>query len=325
MGTGSSSKSTDTDVRNRLNSGDFQKVSPPSSPSLDTTPSLDIDSYLSHIETMTKADTTKDEMSSSGILVEKPGDESASPVTAAVTSPTATSAAMSASFAADLTTPPMSNRSKSRTKASSHSTSNAKDQPRRIIKATPPSKAAVGSDNGNDNDSESPAVHQPSTLASPIGANAASEMLEESIEKNDSKGKRLERVNNKQKSDRDKLLQEKRRRQTPGSDQKPKVQANPFSRFLSAFSVDAKSKNKRKESNADADSGDPNKRLKYGFNDSGGSSDNPEPGHAGSGVNDSDEEDAGTSPSSFSTWIAAASVATIAVLVFAIVRGSKKK
>jgi hypothetical protein len=224
----------------------------------------------------------------------------------------------------------------------------AAEQPRRIVKATPPSKVsdADGSGNGNGNgkdtnkDAESPAVHHhPPSLASPIGANAATEMLEESIEKNDSKNKRMERVTNKQKSDRDKLLQEKRRQNTgggsrSGSDNK-KVQANPFSRFLSAFSVDTNPTHKRKESN---DAGDPtNKRLKFGFPasaDSGaeGEHDPTDPSSSSSSITasskdgDGDKEDDDNTLSFFqSPWFAAASAATVAVLVFAIVRGSKKK
>lgn len=287
MGTGSSSKNiNEEDVRNRLNSGDFQKVSPPSSPSIEA---------------------KKDEMSYSGILVEKPEV----PMSPAAT----TTSTMSASFAADLKTPPVSNRSKNRTKSVA-TTSN--EQPRRIVKATPPSAKVVASmdDNRNDDESEDLGGHQAPALASPIGAKAASEMLEESIEKNDPKNKLLERVTNKQKNDREKLLQEKRRQQ-PGNDSKPKVEANPFSRFLSAFSVDANPTHKRKES-IDA-GGDPNnKRLKYGFNDASSNT------KSETSSSDETENEDDTGPN-FSSWIPAAAVATLAVLVFAIVRGSKKK
>lgn len=292
MGTGTSSKSNEEDVRNRLNSGDFQKVSPPSSPSIEA---------------------KKDEMSYSGILVEKPSDEADAEVPASP--PPSATAAMKASFAADLTTPPITNRSKNRTKSAVVASS--KDQPRRIVKATPPSsKVAFGiEDNRNDDESEM-TEHQAPSLASPIGVNAATEMLEESIEKNDSKTKRLERVTNKQKSDREKLLQEKRRQQ-PGIDSKPKVEANPFSRFLSAFSVNANPTHKRKES-IDGGGDDPNKRLKYGFTDVSSNTKSEAEG----GNETEDTESSAPMPSS---WIAAASVATVAVLVFAIVRGSKKK
>mmetsp|Transcript_19317 Transcript_19317/g.48087 ORF Transcript_19317/g.48087 Transcript_19317/m.48087 type:complete len:271 (+) Transcript_19317:313-1125(+) len=270
MGTGSSSKTNDQDdVRDRLNSGEFQKISPPSSPSIQT---------------------KIDEMSYSGILVEKPESP-------------ASAAAIGASFAADLTTPPVSNRSKGRSK---------KDQPRRIVKATPPpaSSQVVLDSNRNDNDVDSPAVHHHSeSLASPIGANAVTEMLEESIEKNASKNKLMERVSNKQKSDREKLLQEKRRRQQPSSD-KPKAEVNPFSRFLKAFSIDANPTHKRKES---MDAADPNKRMKFGFDNSNKSEFPASSGEA------EDSED--SMPLS---WIAAASVATIAILVIAIVRSKKK-
>ena len=272
MGTGSSSKTNDEDeVRDRLNSGEFQKISPPSSPSIQT---------------------KIDEMSYSGILVEKPE----TPASAAI-------GAIGASFAADLTTPPVSNRSKGRSK---------KDQPRRIVKATPPpaSSQVVSDSNRNDNDVDSPAVHHYSeSLASPIGANAVTEMLEESIEKNASKNKLMERVSNKQKSDREKLLQEKRRRQQPSD--KPKAEVNPFSRFLKAFSIDANPTHKRKESMDEA--ADPNKRMKFGF-DVSKKSETPA----------SDGGTEGTEDSMPFSWIAAASVATIAVLVIAIVRSKKK-
>jgi hypothetical protein len=306
MGTGTSSKTTEEDVRNRLNSGDFQKISPPSSPSIDAKK----DEY---------------EMSYSGILVEKPGSETP------VAPSDSTSAATSASFAADLSTPPISNKSKSRTNAKAAAAA-SKEHPRRIVKATPPpsSKVAADADDSRnekdkDNDAESPAVHHPPSLASPIGANAATEMLEESIEKNDSKNKRMERVTNKQKSDRERLLQEKRRRQQPGSDDKHQVQANPFSRFLSAFSVDTNPTHKRKESN---DAGDPNKRLKFGFPDSAAKADESiasgeqNPSTAGSSSEDGGED---ALPFFRSPWFAAVSVATVAVLVLAIVRGSKNK
>ena len=293
MGTGSSSKPDDEedDVRNRLNSGDFQKISPPSSPSIEA---------------------KKDEMSYSGILVEKPEVEVPTSPVAAATSATP----MSASFAADLRTPPISNRSKIKTKPAA----SAKEQPRRIVKATPPSSKVVVSldDNRNDNESEDLGEHHPPALASPIGANAANEMLEESIEKNDSKNKRMERVTNKQKSDREKLLQEKRRQQ-PRTDSKPKVEANPFSRFLTAFSVNTNPTHKRKE-NIDA-GGDPNKRLKYGFTDVSSTAKTESDGTNETSQTDDDEN---AVPMPFS-WIAAASVATVAVLVLAIVRGSKKK
>lgn len=296
MGTGTSSKTEDEeDVRNRLNSGDFQKISPPSSPSI-------IAKF--------------DEMSYSGILVEKPE------------TPAALSSSAGASFAADLTTPPISNRSKSRkstassTVSSTASSSFAKDQPRRIVKATPPRPSSevvesLESQKKKDDDVDSPA-HVLHAHASPIGVNAATELLEESIEKNASKKKSLERVTSKQKSDREKLLQEKRRRQQPIPNDDA-VQANPFSRFLKAFSVDANPTHKRKES---IDANDPNKRLKFGFLDT-----NPTSANHSSNENDNDEvEKSDNVPFYHSTpWIAAASVATVAILVMAIVRGGSKK
>lgn len=292
MGTGSSTTDED-DVRNRLNSGDFQKISPPTSPSIQS---------------------KIDEMSYSGILVEKPGAEI--PTNAA----SAASAAIGASFAADLTTPPVSNRSKGKSKTT-------KDQQRRIVKATPPtaSSSQVVFDNSNDKDVDSVAVHHHSpALASPLGANAVTEMLEESIEKNAPKNKLMERVSNKQKSDREKLLLEKRRSKKPSGD-KPQAQVNPFSRFLKAFSVDANPTHKRKES-MDAVAEDPNKRLKFGFDGSGGSiSDDDDDDKTQAATSSQAEESKENSPmSDYSSWITAASVATIAILVVAIVRGKKK-
>ena len=287
MGTGTSSKKEDEeDIRNRLNSGDFQKISPPSSPSI-----------------IAKVD----EMSYSGILVEKPE------------TPAAPAAMTGASFAADLTTPPISNRSKSR--KGTASSSFAKDQPRRIVKATPPPSSSEVVDSleikkNKDDDVVSPA-HALHALSSPIGANAATELLEESIEKNASKKKTLGRVTSKQKSDREKLLQEKRRRQQPIRNDDA-VQANPFSKFLKAFSVDANPTHKRKEN---IDANDPNKRLKFGFLDT-------HPTSANHNVDEDDDEAEKSDEIPFyhsAPWIAAASIATVAILVMAIVRGGSKK
>ena len=287
MGTGSSSKTeNEEDVRNRLNSGDFQKISPPSSPS------------------------KFDEMSYSGILVEKPATPSAAAATA-----TPTASAMSgASFAADLTTPPISNRSKGRKTATFSSSS---QQPRRIVKATPPpssSEVVSIAPRKDDDDNDAPA-HVLHAHASPIGANAAKGLLEESIEKNASKKKSLERTTNKQKSDREKLLQEKRRRKQPP---KNEIKANPFSRFLKAFSVDANPTHKRKESIDDTH--EDNKRLKFGFLG------DTNPVSASSNDEADDEPDnADEIPFYHSApWLAAVSVATVAILVMTMVRGKKK-
>ncbi len=295
MGTGTSSKTNDEeDVRNRLNSGDFQKISPPSSPFIQA---------------------KFDEMSYSGILVEKPETPAAA----------ASAPSMSgASFVADLTTPPISNRSKGRkTAAFSSSSSSLKDQPRRIVKATPPPRSSevveTTIQRKDDEDIDSPA-HLLHAHASPIGANAAKGLLEESMEKNSSKKKSLERTTNKQKSDREKLLQEKRRRQQPLSN---KIQANPFSRFLKAFSVDANPTHKRKESIDDTN--DPNKRLKFGFL---GDTTTTKPAASASGDNDDDDDEPDNKDEipfyHSAPWLAAVSVATVAILVMAMVRGKKK-
>lgn len=326
MGTGSSSKSSeqDNDVRDRLDSGDFQKVSPPSSPTFN-------------------AIMTVDEMSYSGILVENPDDSNSSEQQQQKGN-SAVPSSEGATFAADLTTPPSSNRSKSRNKTNNNHNNNTVDQqsqPRRIVKATPPSKAVATAAEDNEASEASASVHHTAApLSSPIGnnANAAKELLEESIEKNDPKTKTRERVTNRQKNDRERLFQEKRK-QKNGTNEKPKVEANPFSRFLSAFSVNANPKHKRKEqSSTDAE----NKRLKYGFQDTSGngnaapiaaadkdsesSSKTDEADTAPVVESSSTKEEEAAPPSLFSpSWIAAASVATVAILLFAIVKGSKKK
>lgn len=312
MGTGTSSRSTEqeNDVRDRIDSGEFQKVSPPSSPTFTSTANMKVD-----------------EMSYSGILVEKPDDSSIEKQSQKGN--IAVPSSEGATFAADLTTPPISNRSKSRIKNSTK-----QPQPRRIVKATPPSKTAVvaAEDTEASVASEDAVHHNAASLSSPIGnnANAANTLLEESIEKHDSKTKQRERASSRQKNDRERLFQEKRK-QKIGANDKPKVEANPFSRFLSAFSVDGNSKHKRKEqSSNDAE----NKRLKYGFQDTSGSG--PGKPSATSAAEDETEE-TDTAPivdisdakertaQPLSSWIVAASVATVTILAFAIVRGGKRK
>ncbi|VEU39639.1 unnamed protein product [Pseudo-nitzschia multistriata] len=330
MGTGSSAKSTEQDngVRDRIDSGEFQKVSPPGSPSFES-------------------NTKTDEMSYSGILVEKPDETGGKeqPPTAKTGVPSSEGAI----FAADLTSPPISNRSKGRTKTGGGAadSSRAQAQPRRIVKATPPPRVAPQAAQESGTGASSVSVHSGKSnhsnhnaapLSSPIGnnANAANELLEESIEKNDPKTKQRERHTSRQKNDRERLLKEKRSQRTAeanasgtGEKQKPRVEANPFSRFLSAFSVDANPKHKRKEqSTADAE----NKRLKYGFQDTsgthGGAASDDTPA-AAAAVEDSSsstrEEKEATLPSLLSSpWMAAAAAA-VALLVVAIAKGSRKK
>lgn len=330
MGTGSSSKSDeqDNDVRDRLDSGDFQKVSPPSSPTFNV--NINVNASMAKV----------DEMSYSGILVEKP-DDSSSEQQQEQEQQAGNSAVPSsegAIFAADLTTPSVPNRSKSRSKGST----SAKDlQSRRIVKATPPSKTVATAVEENEASEVSASAHAQAVyhnaapLSSPIGnnANAANELLEESIEKNDPKTKLREKVTNRQKNDRERLFQEKRK-QKSGNNDKPKVQANPFSRFLSAFSVNANPKHKRKEDSiTDAE----NKRLKYGFQDTPTatvatdnaieSESSSKSSEADTTVENSSTKEKETSSPSFisQSWIAAASVATVAILILAVVKASKKK
>jgi len=291
MGTGSSSKGIEEDdVRERLNSSDFEKISPQTSP-----------------QSSPPTKQPVDEMAYSGILVEKPSDEFST------ISPTkAMDMLNAASFENDLTTPPVSNRTKNR----------KKDQPkpeatRRIVKATPPPKGSVGSKldfSEPSTDAKSPEISNSKELASPIGANAANDILEESIEKNNPKKKNLDRVTNKQKSDREKLLQEKRRNQQPNAN---KVQANPFSRFLSAFRVAANPTHKRKESVDGDSSNDPNKRLKFGYDSAADTPDCP--------IDEANDDSPSTSSVLQTHMIAAAAAATVAAIAFVIVRGMKRK
>jgi len=342
MGNSNKGEQHNDSVRDRLNSGDFQKISPPSSPSIIM---------------------KKDDMSHSGILVENPN----------ITTTTTPISATAATFAADLSTPPMSNKTKSKTKVGNNTQTSIS---RRIVKATPPSSSSrpvADDDNGNGkskDDVDEPKIggvlgthHVPTAatvLSSPKGAKAANELLEESIEI--SKNKRMERVTNKQKNDRERLLQEKRRQQRDGNreqQQKDQPKANPFSRFLRAFNLEAPNpKHKRKDSTDDFDlannttgngngdpqhagSGDANKRLKYAFNDTRNININCNDNDNNVSVKKLIEDDSSSSNEEngngkerssrntlFPSWATATTVivaASVAVVVFAVVRGSKRK
>jgi hypothetical protein len=332
----------DDNVRDRLNSSEFQKISPPSSPTF--------------INNMKK----DNEMSYSGILVENPDN-----ITTTSTTPKAAAAAAgtASTFAADLSTPPISNKTKSKTNKAS-SISNSSSSNRRIVKATPPpSSQAVADENNNDITDAGGVLWTEHVQNVPTkGANAASDLLEESLET--SKNKRMERVTNKQKNDREKLLQEKRRVAGGATstehkkDNKNQPKANPFSKFLSAFSTEAPNpKHKRKDSTDDVDihtnknnnngngngngkgdvCSDANKRLKFGFNDTRNTksendddaavvaaakkkvSDDDDKKNGNDENEKVDEEERFTIPS----W-AIAAAATVAIVIFAVVRGSKR-
>jgi len=341
MGNSNKVEQHNDSVRDRLNSGDFQKISPPSSPNISM---------------------KKDDMSNSGIMVENPNN----------TTTTTPISATAATFAADLSTPPMSNKTKSKMKVGNNTQNSIS---RRIVKATPPSSSSsrpvTDDDNTNskskDNVDESKiggvlgTHHVPTAatvLSSPKGANAANELLEESIEI--SKNKRMERATNKQKNDRERLLQEKRRQQCDGNreqQQKDQPKANPFSRFLRAFSLEAPNpKHKRKDSTDDCDlakstsgngngngdpqhvgSGDANKRLKYAFNDTrninGNDTNVPvkklaEDGSSSSNEEDGNEKERSSNYTLFPSWATATAVlvaASVVIVVIGVVRGSKRK
>jgi hypothetical protein len=138
---------------------------------------------------------------------------------------------------------------------------------RRILKATPPptagpttasvmTTAAKRNKEDNDDDDGDKNIHHGSGkqhLPAVLSPKASSELLKDSIEQ--SKTKRLEQLSREQKSKRDKLLEAKRRGLKTGSDgsggdgsnddeqggtkkKKEPPQPNPFSKFLRVFSVE---------------------------------------------------------------------------------------
>mmetsp|Transcript_19366 Transcript_19366/g.46801 ORF Transcript_19366/g.46801 Transcript_19366/m.46801 type:complete len:361 (-) Transcript_19366:646-1728(-) len=123
---------------------------------------------------------------------------------------------------------------------------------RRIVKAalksptttTAATAASTGFQSIQDNDADDQQHQQHGHHLPPVmSPSASSEMLGESLDK--SKTKMLDSTRKHQKTSRDKAIEEKRRKNKTGGggagggDVKSKPQANPFSRFLSAFSVDA--------------------------------------------------------------------------------------
>jgi hypothetical protein len=199
------------DPDDNSNYSDFQPISHPNSPEHIPTPA--------------------DEMSYSGILVEKPGDNGASP--------SSSSPGLTSSFSTPL--------------AGKQSAASASVNPnrRRIIKATPPpapavvplssssssSAAAAGSTTttrkGDDDDDENYIGHQKNHLPAVLSPKASKELLQESMEQ--SKTKRLEKLSREQKLKRDKLLEERRKTHVK---KEGATQPNPFTKFLKAFSVE---------------------------------------------------------------------------------------
>lgn len=123
---------------------------------------------------------------------------------------------------------------------------------RRIVKATPPpsgdvaAAAVAATPAGDDDDGEgrgsstlsSPgAAHKKQHLPAVFSPKADSDLLEESIEH--SRNRRMEKLSREQKSKRDKAIDDKRRKVKPPATADPTPQPNPFSKFLSAFSVKA--------------------------------------------------------------------------------------
>lgn len=194
---------------------EFENISHPSSPE-------------NTLETKTNMIST-DEMSYSGILVDKSGS---------IMFPDENKASMSASAFS------------SPTKGGGND-ANPHPNRRRIIKATHPaqSTATTSSAAKKEEDEEESTHHGKHHLPAVLSPKASSELLQESIVL--SKSKRLEQLSREQKSKRDKLLEAKRRGIKTGSDsgssddesgekkkKKETPQPNPFSKFLRVFSVE---------------------------------------------------------------------------------------
>ena len=116
---------------------------------------------------------------------------------------------------------------------------------RRIIKATPPSPAGATPTAATTPVKEIPEEEEhphKQHLPAVLSPKASTELLEESIEQ--SKNQRREKLSREQKSKRNQKLEERRKMGKSGSTddlQQKKVtsQANPFSKFLKIFSVEA--------------------------------------------------------------------------------------
>lgn len=219
------------------------------------------DDYVFTTSTMAKDNSEL--LSNSGILVENPTNTTMTKTASTVSSSTKTMVVDGdAVFTADLS----SNKSKNNKPSSSTNANN-----RRIIKATVPSSSS--SSNNNDGKKTmgvssvvdggviaSPSAPDlgasPSTLLSPRGKEKTNELLEESFET--TKSKRLVRATNKQKNDREKLLQEKRHQNTATKEQQNLPKANPFSKFMANFRMESSShpKHKRKDSGSNTTAAD---------------------------------------------------------------------
>ncbi|KAG7349040.1 hypothetical protein IV203_011637 [Nitzschia inconspicua] len=260
----SSSEQTNT-ITNTTNDilndkfSDFEDISHPSSP--ETNNSLEkkqkTDNAVSNTEVIIHKHS--DEMSYSGVLVEKTGSIIMSDHTNVTVSSMNTTSAFSAAPPTTSSTPRSGDNNPNNNINNSTSSNTVKPNPnrRRIIKATPPPPAAAATTvltatkiakEDDDDDDDSIAHHGGGKqhLPAVLSPKASSELLQESIEQ--SKSKRLEKLSRDQKSKREKLLDAKRRGLKTGSDkgnsdeeessERNKPQPNPFSRFLRVFSVE---------------------------------------------------------------------------------------
>ncbi|KAG7374790.1 hypothetical protein IV203_013885 [Nitzschia inconspicua] len=226
---------------------DFEDISHPSSPETNNS----LEKKQQKTDNAVTVGNNSDEMSYSGILVEKTGSMM-------IMSDHTTNVTVSSTNTSAFSAPPTTGTPKSGDNSDNINTTSSTVKPnpnrRRIIKATPPPSAAattvlaankVVKDADDDDDSivhHGGKQHLPAVLSS----KASSELLQESIEQ--SKSKRLEKLSRDQKSKREKLLDAKRRGLKTGSDngnsneeessKKKKPQPNPFSRFLRVFSVE---------------------------------------------------------------------------------------
>mmetsp|Transcript_6859 Transcript_6859/g.10567 ORF Transcript_6859/g.10567 Transcript_6859/m.10567 type:complete len:284 (+) Transcript_6859:278-1129(+) len=132
------------------------------------------------------------------------------------------------------------------------------EKPRRIVKATHPEGGATAAATTpspeqqqkqhqqqqpkDDNDNDTDHHHHHDNAGASIGISTDEELLQDSIEQH--RTERMRQLARKQKTDRQHVTEERRKQTAPI----PRAQANPFSRFLSAFSVEPEFPNhKRKE------------------------------------------------------------------------------
>jgi hypothetical protein len=162
------------------------------------------------------------------------------------------------------------------------------EKPRRIVKATPPTSTGGASgatttttttttapgdhhhpddDQGDDDDDKHNASGTGGGADNSLGITTDEELLQDSIEQN--RNKRMQQLAQKQKSDRQHVTDERRKQSAPV----PRAQANPFSRFLSAFSVESQFPSHKRKDYHDEDDDLPPKKQGRTDGDEGDSGD----------------------------------------------------